>query len=576
MKNITKIVAILSLLILGGCGKEWLAPNDELVLTVPEYYANLNEDAINNISANMYGSDWFNLLDKASSCLQELQSGNGWTNDGAYMPFFNGTLNSTFSQLDFLWTTNFGVIKNVNLSLNGLVTSLNEGGKFKDKYDSDPRIKSAVDACIGELRFFRAISYFNLVRWFGPVPVIYDNLKQLGLPDSWTPVVEEDIYKFIVQDLEDAVAKLPATRNASATYRLSKISAKALLAKVYLSRGGLPFGTESDFTQAAALADDIIKNPGGYSLSATYHENWLPKYAVGNFPTECLYGWKWSYSAPWANYGSQSTLQSYFGTSHFTQSWDGWSSVLPSIDLKESYEQGDVRRYSTIMENGNKYPEFWTEYTFPGQTTPGYVYYDGAVSYGGPTATAMSIRKHLQGRDNSKDAHITEMHGDLYTPVIRLADVYLTYTEAKLGKNTSTTDVQYFNEIRARAGLPAKSSVTYADIFKERRHEFAFEFCNWDDLLRYYHLYPEAAKSFLQNQKRGYYNLVTEPFKIDGVEQSFPSGSPLKVVASKTYVDFKLPAVNDDYFKLPYPLSEQNANTSLSNAPVKFDFNNYK
>lgn len=576
MKNISKLIAILALLIFTSCGKEWLEPNEELTLTVPEYYANLNVDAVNNITSNLYGKDWFNMLDKATSCLQELYTGNGWTNDNAYMPFFNGTLNSTFSQLNYLWSTNYGVIKNVNLNLNGLVTSLNSEGKFKEKYNSDPAFKEAVNTCIGELRFFRAIAYFNLVRWFGPVPVIYDNLKQLPQPDSWTPVVEQDVYQFIVKDLDDAVAKLPATRNASYSYRLSKLSAKALLAKVYLTRGGMPFGTGEDFTKAATLADEVIKNPGGYSLSATYHENWLPKYAEGNFPTECLFGWKWSYSAPWADWGSQSTLQSYFGTDHFTQSWDGWSAVLPSVDLKESYEPNDVRRYSTIMENGNKYPEFWTEYTFPGQTTPGYVYYDGAVVYGGPSSTTMSIRKHLQGRDNSKDAHISEMHGDFYTPIIRLADVYLTYTEAKLGKNASTSDVQYFNVIRARAGLSAKTTVTYADIFKERRHEFAFEFCNWDDLLRYYRLYPDAAKSFIRNQKRGYYTTETAPFKIDGVEQSFPAGKPLKVVTSKTYVDFKLPAVNDDYFKLPYPLSEQNANTSLSNAPVKFDFNNYK
>ena len=210
-------------------------------------------------------------------------------------------------------------MKDVNLSLNGFVTSLNAGGKFKENYDSDAVLKASVNSCIGELRFFRAISYFNLVRWFGPVPVIYDNLKQLTLTDSWTPIVEEDVYKFIIQDLEDAISKLPAGRNASSSYRLSKISAKALLAKVYLSRAGMPFGTESDFAQAATLASDIINNPGGYALSPTYHENWLPKYTIGNFPSECLYGWKWSYSAPWVDYGSQSTLQSYFASGYFTQ-----------------------------------------------------------------------------------------------------------------------------------------------------------------------------------------------------------------------------------------------------------------
>lgn len=579
INSITIKLSFLLLVFLASCGKDYLEPSKELTLTVPEYYETLDETSIAGITGNMYGRDWFNYLDKAAACLQELYCGNGATDDGAYIPFFNGTLNSAFNQLDFLWTTNYGVIKNCNLSINGLAAALKDGQKFKTKVDGSESLKNAVNTTIGELRFFRAMSYFNLVRWFGPLPLIYDNLYQMANPSSLGPVAEEDIYEFIIRDLNDAIAKLPANRNASKTNALSKISAKALLAKVYLTRAGMPFGTEADFTQAANIANDIITSPGGYSLTPTYHENFLPKYSLDKFPTECLWGWKWSWTALFTTWGTQNSLQSYFASSHFTQSWDGWTSVKPSVDLRESYETGDLRRYSTIMEGGDKYPEFWTEYTFPGQTTPGYVYFDGSVSWGGPSATGMHIRKHLAGRDNSADGHIGEMHTEVYTPMIRLSDVYLTYAEAVLAKNASTSDgtaLSRFNAIRQRAGLSPKSSITYNDIWKERRHEFAFEFQNTDDLFRYYRLYPQEVKTMIMNQKRGTYNIQTEPFKINGVAQEFPEGQALKVITSKTYVDFKLPSVTDEYFRLPYPMSEVNGNPLLKNEPVRFNFELYQ
>lgn len=561
-----------------SCADDFLDPNPELNLTLSEYYETLDVNSIKAITSNMYGRDWFNYLDKASACLQELYCGNAHTGDGAYLPFFNGTLNSAFNQLDFLWTTNYGVIKDANASINGMITELeNPQSKFSLKLQEDAELKSTVDITLGELRFFRAYAYFNLVRWFGKVPLVYNNLVQMADPKTLTPVIEKDIYEFIIRDLNDAVAKLPPARNAN---RLTRISARALLAKVYLTRAGMDFGTPADFTMAASLADEVITNPGGYALMPTYHENFLPSYTQSNFPKECLFGWNWSWTALFASYGTQNTLQSYFAPSHFTQSWDGWSSVLPSIDLRESYEPEDKRPYSTMMEQGNKYPEFWKDYRFPGETTNGYVYYAGSVAWGGPSSTGMHIRKHLAGRDNSTDGHIGEMHTEVYTPVIRLADVYLTYAEAVLGRNASTTDakaLQYFNTIRQRAGLAAKTSITYEDIWNERRHEFAFEFQNTDDLFRYYRLYPEKVKTMLMNQRRGTYDAVTAPFKINGVAQEFPAGSPLKIIATKTYIDFKLPSVTDAYFTLPYPTSEINGNVYLFGEPTNFDFDaNYK
>lgn len=59
--------------------------------------------------------------------------------------------------------------------------------------------------------------------------------------------------------------------------------------------------------------------------------------------------------------------------------------------------------------------------------------------------------------------------------MMRLAEVYLNYTEAVLGNSASTTDTEYFNRVRTRAKMESKKSITYEDLRHERRMEFAFE-----------------------------------------------------------------------------------------------------
>jgi hypothetical protein len=68
----------------------------------------------------------------------------------------------------------------------------------------------------------------------------------------------------------------------------------------------------------------------------------------------------------------------------------------------------------------------------------------------------------------------------LSTHLLRLSDVYLIYAEALLGNATSTSNAEalkYFNAVRARSisNYVNKTSITFDDIFKERRLELACE-----------------------------------------------------------------------------------------------------
>jgi hypothetical protein len=112
-------------------------------------------------------------------------------------------------------------------------------------------------------------------------------------------------------------------------------------------------------------------------------------------------------------------------------------------------------------------------------------------------ASGAYIKKYVIGGPlANRGDNITIMHGDLPNYLLRLADVYLVYIEAALGTGASTSDataLNYFNLIRTRAGLATATSLTFDDVFKERRIELALEYQFWFDLKRLHDYNPAKA-----------------------------------------------------------------------------------
>ncbi len=109
---------------------------------------------------------------------------------------------------------------------------------------------------LAEVKFFRAMSYFNLVENFGGVPLV---LRQIVTAErNFVRDTEENVYKQIIADLEDALDGVPATTTVYG--RVTKDAVKHLMSKVLLTRGYKSFGSAADFTQAATLADAVIAN----------------------------------------------------------------------------------------------------------------------------------------------------------------------------------------------------------------------------------------------------------------------------------------------------------------------------
>ena len=104
------------------------------------------------------------------------------------------------------------------------------------------------------------------------------------------------------------------------------------------------------------------------------------------------------------------------------------------------------------------------------------------------------------------------MANSLATPLLRVADVKLVLAEAKLllsnpnnPQAASTTDTEVMNainDVRLRAGVNALTTVTFDDIWKERRLELAFEGDRWYDFVRVSYYNPDYCLADLKAQHR--------------------------------------------------------------------------
>jgi len=126
---------------------------------------------------------------------------------------------------------------------------------------------------VGEAKILRAINYFNLVRWFGGVPLVVHSGEGEGQPRNG----EDDIYAQIVADLE-AGSNLPETFSGSTQGRATRYTALGLLSKVYLtwSQTDTQLGSGN---AAAHLAKSIeyankVIDSGKFELEEDFLKNW--------------------------------------------------------------------------------------------------------------------------------------------------------------------------------------------------------------------------------------------------------------------------------------------------------------
>lgn len=448
MKKLSYIICSALVLALGACEDQlYQSPISDRGSN--NFYRNAEdfEQAINGVYNQLrpYPIRHFELSEVRSDNIYA--PGTGGVRDYNAVNNFARTL-ATADYMDEAWNANFNGIMRANTVLDRLNEEAVPDEPLRNRFE-------------GELKFLRAMFYFDLVRWFGKVPVITEPvtpLEALDIPRS--PV--QDVYDVIISDLEEAIGKLPDTYNDANIGRATAHAARGILARVYLTRSGPQLHPEgpclgtNDYENALTLLNEII-NSGQYALLDDYSR--IFAYDNEN-NTEIVFDIQ--FQSGGLGIGGE------YVSGHYTEAFSRAVGIpfaggnppdapkTPSQDLMNAYAAGDVREEVSIQtgytdQNGNFVPEpFFSKYL--DLTNLGVDRFDFELNY----------------------------------PVLRYADVLLMKAEAILqGAPGTQAEVDAMvNAVRERAGLLPVSNITLDLLMEERRYEFAGEGLRWHDLVR--------------------------------------------------------------------------------------------
>ena len=522
MKKFIYTLILIFPLVLVSCSKDFLNRPPEDAYVVDNFF--VSADNLRIGTGALYNIPWFDYNDKSGFSIGDGSSGGFLSNDGAMNQFYQFSLTGSNARLAEAWRSLYVVIGQANSIIQGIDEKAGPNISNEDK-----------NAAKAEAKFMRAVAYQYLALLWGPVPIIENNSKLITNPKLPRNKVA-DVFQFVINDLNFAVDNLPATDEPG---RVTSWSAKAMLARTYLYRAGLG-GTRNaaDIEMAKNLASDVVKN-SGLELMEKYEDLFVIK---NNNNPESLFALQWVTVAD--QWGCQNTHQAYFAAEgKITGVGDGWGGGNGAApNLQALYDSQDLRRKATFMYKGDVYPELNKK--------------SGGYQYDVESSAGSAIKKYVIGNPDDNDGQVAFMRTSLNTYMMRLSEVYLIYAEALMGAATQTSDpdaLLYFNKVRNRAGLPndADGTITWMEIFNEKRVELAMEGQNWFDVVRWSYFAQTDVLNYLSTQEKGNYRWE------NGV----------KIVNPQLY---PVTAAN---LVFPYPEADVTANPLLKEEPVDYKFN---
>jgi len=596
MQRINKLLLFAAIAIGMISCEDFLNRPDKANYTLSDFYQN-DEQCFQAVNP-LYTVPWFDFF-RGWLRVGDCQSGNYFMDgNGFWMLTPNEDMEEVKSMSASLWAVNARantVLENINL------------------YAGPGTTEAGRNAAKGEALVWKAMAYFYMVRIYGAVPIVHNNTELLatGEYNGLYRAKIDNVYDYIVMTLEKAIEWLP--EKAHQAGRIDRYSAYGLLAKVYLAKSGYgQNGTrnQDDLDKAKEYARKVVRESGKV-LEPVYADIFR---GSKNVSDESLIAWRWVVAGE-TYWTASNDLQADLVSSAFSEfsGWGSWGG--PSLDLQEAFgekfdgstlsgaispnrQNTDRRRKATMMMYGDVYEYFWRDHPTKegtdGQPVSFPNGFDFAKFYGKVlgdfnSSTGANCVKHIVG--NNAD-HLAEFgvpmmdrKSNLATHILRLGDVYLVYAEAILGNNASTSDSEAlyaFNEIRKRAGVPQKTSITFDDIFKERRLELAFEGDFWYDFVRLSYYKPDEALTRLNGQNRKNYTglntyYLDEGWKTwgQGGENSYPkddNGKPSPRINAEQ-PDGKPFTISK--FTMPFPSTDLAMNPNLAKDPVDYDLSQY-
>lgn len=472
-------------------------------------------------------------------------------NTGYYYAYDDGGSDNAYAQ--YPWESNATAISagNVNATIDqGYKTRysfIRRYNYFLDNVDKTPMDATLKKRFIAEARVIRAFTYFELARTFGPVVLLKTGYTD-PLETAVAPTPEADVISFVESELQSAIPDLPQSYSGVAandeTGRITAGAAWAIMARVQLQYGkwadavasaqkvmGMGYqlfrvsalsadDTKDDYSKYVTFANDNDKQKFYKGMASYEQQFWAENdvtskeiilasqnisnssYEFGNglptlFPPSDLGGW--SSITP-----TQEMVNAYWNRNGDTftpptaaERAASYNNGTPNAAYINEFKNRDTRLYASIMFPGSPWSKFKADYLF-------------SWGKGGSnnSATGYNFRKLVDPAYTS-----IEWDGAQDFPIIRYAEILLTYAEAK--NELSGPDATIFtalDDIRDRAGMPPISQTENNTkdklrevIHNERRIELAAEGQRFFDIRRW-----NIAKDVMKNTYDITNNIVQE------------------------------------------------------------------
>ncbi len=495
MKNIKYNIFILSILaVFTGCTSDWLELTPKGQILESNYYQT-EEEIFEGLVAAYDVLSWegtngwtmkVGLLNAASDDTHA--GGSDASDQPSWVAYDMFQLDPFLGPQAGLWNKGYTGIYRANLIME----------KAEELEGIDPLFKNRT---IAEAKFLRAFYYFDLVRFFGEVPLI-DKVLSGNEFYTQTQASVADIYALIESDLNDAIntIELPISVPADELGRVTQGAVKALLGKVILYQND-----ESRMDEAADLFEEVI-NSGIYQLETDFGNIFKSDNEYGvesvfeiSHSGAARAGWDRFANGSEGNYSVQFFgMRDYVGPDFAT----GWSFCPVSQKLVDKL-QGDPRYEHTIID-GNL------------------LRLNGASYTEGYQNTNYFIRKYAGLESDKATDGEPALNWSYNVREIRLADVYLMAAEARTRNNQDAEGRAHLNMVRNRVGLQSANSQTgdnlLSFIYNERQRELATEGHRFFDLVR-------TGNAAIELADRGFVSGVHELLPIPQSEIDITEGA---------------------------------------------------
>lgn len=232
-----KIIILSSLLLFSlstqSCRNDFLDVKPTEAISTDDLSLKNNDEGADSFVTSIYAKylDWnissFSWVGVTTIASDEADKGSSPGDTGGDKDLLDAlNFSATLGSFQDIWQGHYQAINRSNQALYYLPLLTNANQDLRKRLE-------------GEAKFLRAFSYFTLVKSFGGVPIV-DHVPAAGNDADRTMLLtrksKEEVYTFINNDLNDAIAALPVKGSYSSSNkgRASKGAAYALLAKVNL------------------------------------------------------------------------------------------------------------------------------------------------------------------------------------------------------------------------------------------------------------------------------------------------------------------------------------------------------